>query len=276
MQLTNNIKKTFLSFAQQYFKNVHPTLTWNADVRLTKIFIADKNVSAPAIIEKMPSIILARGPVTYAQTSIDQAQYIDNVALPQAKQRTDLVRASITYNCTSQNGIEAEEIANTLYLNLVGFKDQFRSNGIHQIMGISMGEEQIVRGDVVPRLFMVPVNVIFTVQTTIVTADDLYTAVVYTNDNLTAQVPGSENLNTTANMFGYVASGNTLTFSYPPGSGSSLKVNYTGKYSLTDYTNVTPAGICDGVNIIFTLPEDIYTPYTTYSGLLIYASGFTN
>ena len=71
MQLTNNIKKIFLSFAQQYFRDVHPTLTWNPDPRLTKIFIADKYVTAPAIIEKMPAIILSRGPVTYVQSSIE-------------------------------------------------------------------------------------------------------------------------------------------------------------------------------------------------------------
>ena len=279
MQLTNNVKKIFLAFAQKYFRDVDSIYTWNPDPRVTKIFIADKYVTSPAIAEKMPSIILSRGACTYIQSSIDQMQAQSFPYAEAAKQRTDLVRGTITYNCTAQNGIAAEEIANTLYLNLVGFKDAFRQQGIHQILGISMGEEQIVRGDVVPRLFLVPVTVIFTVQTTIITSDDFYNCIIYLDGTLQAQMPDQYNFNVAPEMYGYTISGLTIFFDYPPPSGLGILVDYTGKYSLTNYTDVTPAGIVDGTNYIFTLPEDVYTPYTILSGITVYAniaSGISN
>jgi hypothetical protein len=274
MKLTNEIKRTFLSFAQLYFRDVHPTLTWNVDPRRTKIFIADKNVNAPASYEKSPSIILSRGTIGYAQTSIDQMQWQDKVIYESVKKRTDLVRGSITYNCISSVGVEAEEIANCLFTQVVGFKDQFRKNGIHQIMGISMGEEQIIRGDAEPRAFLVPVNIQFTAQVGVMTIEDMYYINVYTDDDYLGQIPedGDDKY-----MFGYVVIDNELHFNYAPSIGTEIKVDYTGMYTLNRYSQyIVPSGLIDGSNTIFPLGENIYTPYYTYSGILIYASGVIN
>lgn len=279
MHLTNNIKKIFLSFAQGYFAQAFSPFLWNVDPKRTKIFIGDRNIAAPAVIEKLPSIILSRGTMSYAQTSIDQRQFVDTASGPfSAKQRTDLVRGSITFNCSSSNAIEAEEIANIIFLNIVGFKDEFRERGIHQILGTSIGEEQVVRGDVVPRLVVVPVTVLFTAQASIITTDDLYSVQVFFDTYLEPkpQIRNEDNFYYEDDIYGYVASGNTLTFSRPPASGTVIKVNYKGRYTLTSYTNVTPAGIIDGSNDRYLLPEAIYTPYYTYSGLTIHASGLTN
>jgi len=276
--LTNNIKKIFLSFAQGYFSTSFSPFVWNVDPKKTKIFIADRNASAPEVIEKMPSIVLSRGQMAYAQTSIDQMQFVDTAVGPsRAKQRTDLVRGSITFNCCSQNGIEAERIANVLFGTIVGFKDEFRERGIHQILGISMGEEIVARGDVVPRLVIVPVNVVFTVQTSIISTDDsLYTADVFFSDWLDPKPQMDGDFEEDKTIYGYIVSGNTFIFNRPPASGTTIKVNYKGRYTLTNYTNITPAGIIDGENNAFTVAEAIYTPYYTYSGIIIYASGFTN
>lgn len=272
MLLTNELKRVFLSFAQQYFETEHPKLIWNVDSRLTKIFIGDKNIAAPAVIEKMPSIILARGSMSFIQSSIDQLQYQNSVlGPPTTKQRTDLVRGTVTYNCASQNGVEAEEMANILFLNIVGFKDQFRSNGINQILGITIGEEQIARGDVVPRLAVVPVTVMFTAQSTILTTTDLYTINVYSSGDYRAQMPnGADDWNVSPQMLGYTIQGTELTFTEPPASGQTLTADFTGKYTLTNYVDVVPAGIVDGSNPIFILPEEVYSPYIILSGITIY------
>ena len=58
----------------------------------------------------------------------------------------------------------------------------------------------------------------------------------------------------------------------------ALTADFTGRYTFTQYTDVVPAGIVDGQNYTFTLPEDVFTPYTTLSGITFYvtASGFNN
>lgn len=276
MQLTNNIKRIFLSFAQQYYRDVHPTLTWNVDPRLTKIFIGDKFIAAPAVYEKMPSILLSRGSAAYANTSIDLMQSMGSPVYTETKKRTDLIRGSVTFNCLSQNGVEAEDMANTIFQQIVGFKDQFRARGIHQILGVSISEEQPVRGDVVPRLALVAVTVMYTAQVGIMTIEDLYSIQVFTDSQylgqLSSQRPGARDWY----MYGYTIDGNKLLFNYAPAVGTNVLTNFTGAITLTPYTNYTPSGLIDGTNTEFTLPEAPYTAYTTLSGILIYVSGLEN
>jgi hypothetical protein len=267
------IKKVFLSFVQQYYATEDSRLVWNVDKRLTKIFIGDKFIAAPEVVEKMPSIILSRGTMTWAQTSIDQMQNTDLYSATEGmdpnKKRTDLVRASITFQCISQNGIEAESIANNLFLNFVGYKDQLRRNGIHQIMGVSMGEETLIRSDAAPRLVSVPVNIVFTTQVSLATTLDLYTIKVLIDGDFTPYAEEGPYGRVYREWFSYEISGSHMMFSYPPPSGSAIKVDYTGKYTLTQYTDVTPAGIVNGINTHFILPEDVYTTYVIVSGFII-------
>ena len=266
------VKKVFLSFAQQYFKTEHPTLIWNVDPRQTKIFIGDKYSLNPAIVERMPSIILSRGTMIWAQTSINQLQEQDSpFGNETTKKRTDLVRCNVTIQCTSKNGIEAESIANLLFINLVGYKDQLRSHGIHQILGVSMGEEVPVRGDVEPRLMAVPINISFTVQSTVVTSTDDYDIRVTTN---LADTPQIEEGIVNKNWYSYLVSGNNLVFSEPPPVGASLKATYKGKYTLDQYTNVVPSGTCDGINVLYSLTEEPYCIYETLYHISI--SGLNN
>ena len=274
MNLPVDIKKVFLSFVQEWFQTQHSTLPWDPDIRRTKIFIGDKFVADSVTVERTPSIILTRGDMSWAQSSIDQMQNVDYpfspTGEPANKKRTDLIKASITFQCVSQNGIEAETLANILFLNIVGYKDQFRSNGIHQIIGTSMGEEVLLRGDVVPRLIAVPVHILFTVQASLATTLDLYTIEVLIDGDFT---PYAEDTVLNAegsvynNWLAYEVSGLSLIFSLAPPAGSQLAVTYTGKYTLQQYVNVTPAGIADGNNKIFTLGEDVYTPYYIFSGI---------
>lgn len=273
VNLPVSIKRVFLSFLQEWYSTQDTKLVWNVDRRLTKIFIGDKFIASPEIVEKMPSIILSRGQLVWAQTSIDQMKTVDlpmSVAgMDPNKERTDLVRASITLQCISQNGIEAETMANTLFLNLVGYKDQFRRNGIHQIMGVSMGEETPLRSDVSPRLIAVPVNVVFTVQASIATTLDLFTIGVLMDTSFVPYAEGGPFGHVYHDWFSYEISGNQMQFSYPPFSGSVLSASFTGRYTLNTYTNVTPAGLIDGINKTFTLPEAVYTEYAILSGVVI-------
>jgi len=219
--------------------------------------------------------------MSWAFTSIDQLKTTDlmmSVLDPSSPngwmdpnvKRTDLMRCSVTLTCLSTNGIESETLANTIIQNLVGYKQQLRHNGIHQILGISMGEEQPVRGDVAPRLSAVPVNVVFTVQSNIATTLDLYTITVLMDGDFVPYTEGGPYGNVHQSFFSYEISGNVMSFNEPPPAGATLSVSFTGRYTLNRYVNVTPSGLVDGINYMFYLPEAVYTTYAILSGIVVY------
>lgn len=261
MNLPIDIKKVFLSFLQSYFTSEIVGFEWDVDPRKTKIFIGDRNIVSPPIIERMPAIIVTRGALAWIQSSIDQRLSTDSIAGAGNKVRTDLAQGNITFQCLSQNGIEAESLASIIFTRVVAFKDQFRSNGIHQILNMTLGEEQVIRGDVVPRLISVPVSVRFTVQASLATTRDMYISKLTLGGNVVPSFVSDTPGQPTVDWFSYVPSGNAIVFTTPPASGLGLSLNYTGAFSLSNYTNVIPNGSVNGVNKIFTLPEAIYSPY---------------
>jgi hypothetical protein len=280
LNLPIRVKKIFLSFLQNYYATQDARLIWNVDQRLTKIFIGDKYIAAPEVVERVPSIIVSRGQMAWAYTSIDQRETVDlPMSVPDRNsatgymdpnvKRTDLVRCNITLMCLSTNGIEAETIANTVFQNLVGYKDQLKHNGIHQILGVSMDTEQLVRGDMGSRLVSVPINVLFTVQSTIATTLDLHTITVLMNGDFVPYAEAGPYGNVYRSHFSYQVSGLTMFFNEPPPSGVQLSVSFTGRYTLNRYVNVTPAGLIDGLNYIYYLPEAVYTSFAILSGIVV-------
>lgn len=280
LNLPVRIKHIFLTFLQQWYATQDPSFKWDIDPKKTGIFIGDKYISAPEIVEKVPSIIVSRGQMAWAFTSIDQLETTDlymsvvdhnnptGYMDPNVK-RTDLMRCSLTFMCLSTNGIEAETLANTLIQNLVGYKYQLRHNGIHQILGISMDVEQLIRSDAGVRLVSVPVNVVFTVQETIATTLDLYTITVLMDSNFIPYAEEGPYGNVYRSFFSYMISGNIMFFDEPPPVGSTLSVSFLGRYTMTYYTNITPSGLIDGINTVFYLPEAVYTAFAILSGIVV-------
>jgi hypothetical protein len=264
LSLSLNIKRTFLSFAQQYFRDVPTRYKWDPDPRLTKIFIGDKFSSKSATLEKYPSIILASNTKRWGRTSIDQrAKYpglgVDNIT----KVRSDLVVGSITYQCLSSNPIEAELIADLLFENLVGYKDQFRSNDIHQLLDIQQGDSQQLRADTVGRLYAVPVTVYYAKQASITTAPVDYDLRVYTytgnfSESSLQSIVGVEYLEALT----YAVSGLEIVFNFPPASGLQLSARYVDAITLQEIDEVI--GATDGVQVIYSLAN---IPYCLYANL---------
>jgi hypothetical protein len=252
MSFSVNIKKVFLSFAQKYYKD-DPVLTWTADSRTTKIFIVDKYAIDPSVVEKMPAIVLNLGSRGFAQTSIDQRLTLD--LSKGIKGRTDLLQCSITYHIISKNGVEAESIADGLLLRIMGFKDEFRKRGIHQILRSSIGEEQVIRGDASIRMSMVPVYVQFTVQAGAKFAEEIYSLSVF--ENTAQQYEGLDF---------YVVSGQDIVFFTPPTSGLSLYATYTGRFTLAEHVLEPLTGVVDGINKIFETTEEVFTTQPLISG----------
>jgi hypothetical protein len=253
MSVSVDVKRVFLSFIQQYYAE-HPTLTWNVDPRLTKIFIADKYAVDPSVVEKLPSIILNLGTRGFARTSIGQV--IDQELTRDYQKRTDILRGNIVFQCTSKNGIEAETMADGLLLRIMAFKTEFTKHGIHQILETSVGEEQVIRGDASIRTSMVPVYVQYTVQTGATYAEALY--------DFTLTARGIENYE----RIDFLVSGQNVSFYEAPPVGSSFMASYTGRFTLNTKTE-SLTGAIDGTNKYFTITEEPYSDHPVLPGYAI-------
>ncbi len=261
MSLSLNIKRTFLSFAQQLFRDVPSRYTWNVDPRLTKIYIGDKFSAISGTNEKYPAIIVAARPKHWARTSIDQRLKFQGFGVDNlSKVRTDLVVGAISYQCISPNGVEAELVADVLFDNLVAYKDRFRSNDIHQLLDIQMDEEQPIRIDNVGRAFMVSVTVYYATQSTVSTVAASYELRVYTDDF------GSSYLQTIIGQTSsddyyltYSVSGMDVIFTNPLLSGLTVYAKYLDGITLED--KIETLGTGNGLRTVYSLTGYPYEFY---------------
>lgn len=254
MSISINVKRIFLSFAQEYYK-LHKKLVWNVDPRLTKIFIADKYAIDPEIVESMPAIILSIGSRSWMMSSIGQR--LETSLATNVQTRTDVSRGLITYNCLSKNGIEAEEIADNLFNRLTAYREEFKKHGLYQILGITIGEEQVIRGSVSIRLSLVPVHVQYAVQPIIKFEEDLTSIFLYDNT-------GKEYYES---LDYAVVSGQYVEFYAAPSGISNLYADYLGKITLTKYVKQSLTGPINGINRIFDTAEDMYSDHVTVTGI---------
>ncbi len=136
------------------------------------------------VAAKKPCIILSRNGINwsfivrgqYGKNSVLINKYgIQNLAANSPNSGvfsneifTDLLRVSITYNIISKNGIQAENIADMLNTAIIGYKTKLKEAGIHQINGLSIGAEQLIKASSEPELFLIPLSLDCFIQHTVI------------------------------------------------------------------------------------------------------------
>jgi hypothetical protein len=230
------------------------------DPRLTQIYIGDKFSAISGTNEKYPAIILASRPKRWGRVAIDQRFKYPGFGVDNAsKVRSDIVVGSVTYQCLSPNGVEAELIADALFNNLVAYKDKFRNNYIHQLLDIQMEEEQPIRVDNVGRVFAVPVTVYYAAQATVSTVAASYDLRVYTDGFGTSYLQTILGVADPGDYLTYSVSGLTITFTDPLMSGLTVYAKYLDGITLADKTETLGTG--NGTQKVFYLTSYPYELY---------------
>ena len=254
------IKRTFLSFAQNLFAE-QERYTWNADPAKTKILIVDKYAIDLKVLEKRRSIVLSRGAFGWTYKSIGQLSGMSMIKQNQ-KTYTDLLRGSITFNCLAREGIVAENLAHILFAGLSGYKDQFRKNGIHQLMNINVGEEAILKSDSSIELTAIPVYVQFETQKQISTGFDFYSFYLKDVDDY-KYYQGSD--------FEITSEG-IIRFFLAPVTGTIITAYYIDTITL-DTVEELLIGTINSSNTDFTVSKGIYGEYPYWSGVSLTTTG---
>lgn len=239
-----DVKKIFISFAQKYFEN-HLRFTWTEDLRTTKLLVADKNAIELEVLEAKPGIILSRGPNRWAMVAGQKGigdtnkewmfpNGVETLEGPltevgvSRKEYKDLLEGTVTFNCISRNGLQAEEIANELFMALTVFKDEIKLHGIHMIHGISMGEESIIRSNASTELTVVPVTLQYTAQRTLTSSMRTYDMEV-TYDGETVYEGIHYRVSPAASGVNY----DTIVFRHIPPDGTEITATYADLITLS-------------------------------------------
>lgn len=166
---------------------------------------------------------------------------------------TDLIQGSITYNVLSKQGIQAESIANDLYVALTGYKEDLRSKGII-IQNVSFGEETLLKHTSEIEVSAIAINVSFTKQVTIVRGQK--------QNNCRVYVDGTEYKE--GIHFRVEPGGTTIEFFTAPAVGTTPTITYVHAVTLATHEDQTLVGTVDGSNTTFTVPDSgiIYGYYT--------------
>jgi hypothetical protein len=276
---TNNIslaiKYIFLNFAQAYFGEQHNRFTWNIDPRISNIIIADKFAIDLGVAVQRPSIILSRGAAAWTYAVRGQQGWINphrtgNVkfgaltpALNDDRIRgiefTDLYSGSITYNCVAKQGVEAEDIANKLFVALTVHKRDFATVGIYKFTSMSISEERLIRHGGT-ELFGVAINVSFLMQKSLGQSESLYNCRVW--------VCGDEYFE--GLDFDVINNGTQIEFYEAPEDGCAILVTYVDAITLELRTEVN-VGTGNGETKIFTLPNggSVYGYYRILEGIIV-------
>lgn len=279
------IKHTFLSFAQGYF-SLDSKFTWTLNPQTTKIIIADKFAVDLGVIDKKPAIILSRGTYGWTDTvrgqdgqnSVLSNKRVDTLAPAPSGDRwldfvfTDFIRGSVTYNVLSKSGIEAEEIANRLFAALSGYKRELRKYGIHKSMGLTMGDERIVRTTSEIEAMGITVSLGFLAQRTIEKAgklNNIEAVIVVPKETTTGTVPVEIDLYENID-YRITNNGTTVEFTNPPADETiSINVSFVNAVNL-EVVNSTLVGELDGENTIYIIPSGaVYGYYVLNESIIV-------
>lgn len=122
-----HFSRVFCRFLQLLFKTFEKgAYHWDPDDKNSDILITDQAPITPENVEKRPAIVVQRGPAAFGNVAFDQfagpllhkdvrtgqTTFTPNLDPTSGSHRhTDLISATMTYNCLSKEGLEAQRIA---------------------------------------------------------------------------------------------------------------------------------------------------------------------
>ncbi len=136
--------RLFVRFLQTLFATWNKgNYRWDVDPALTEITITDQATIGRQVVEQRPAIIVARGPASYGNIAIDQFAgprlssregFVPNLdGATGARRHTDLVSTSVSFNCLSSEGVEAQRLAHIAAMMTRRCKRSLMKAGLHRV-----------------------------------------------------------------------------------------------------------------------------------------------
>lgn len=177
--LTDEVKNRILEFLRFLFSR-SDQYTWVDDEIQSKIAISDI-FPQKEDIGKKPAVVVRRGNLILTNRSVGHFQgwtFSKNFG----SRFMDLLQSQVVIECYSREGLEAEKIANFIFMGLLFFRKRLREVGrVHDILAGAVGSEVPQRVSSEITLSMVPVEMSFSFSenwTTEQVGEDLFNSLV--------------------------------------------------------------------------------------------------
>jgi hypothetical protein len=153
-------------FLRELFKE-HPTLTYSDDIRASKLRITDIYSLRVEDPEKFPVLAVRRLRHTWTKRIIGRLKELSWKT--GSHTQMDFISGGAVVQCISALGLEAEQLAQTVFNSIIMFKKDFAGNGIMLIETAEMGEEQpiVVTSEIETVMVPVTVGYLYPVEWTI-------------------------------------------------------------------------------------------------------------
>jgi hypothetical protein len=176
--------RIFVRFLQVLFQTFEKgAYRWDLDERSSDIIISDQATIKKEVVEKRPAILVSRGPLSLTNIAMDQFAGPIRQKDPQTgrmvfktnfdresgnRRHTDLSSCTMTYNCLSKEGLEAQRIAWICGYFTRALKRTLMKAGMHRVgEEVQFGSESAPGSIVQPdsnEIVMVSVSVPFYFQ----------------------------------------------------------------------------------------------------------------
>lgn len=174
--ITDISRDPFILFLKAYFSE-HPKYVWSEDPENRTILIADAYALSIEDIEKLPAIIVMRGPLSIETPAMTQGaiewDFTNNF---EDKHIVKLLRGSLRVHHVSHDGLISEELANEVIYISEAFKDLLRKIGYYDIRAVNISQEQPleIAGTTIDKASItVDFSISFMVQIDVVVPDEL-------------------------------------------------------------------------------------------------------
>lgn len=157
------MENSILAFLQAIFSAFpegHNPRTYHYDDRadVTEIDIEGQGTDNLKNVDFKPKITVARGPVSWANTHVNNFVGSRNVSVDR-RTYAAIDRGTVGVSCFSQNDLEADHIAHICYSSIRGFGPVLQRLGYLSIKAAQIGQRGMIKSDAKPVLFVTPVLV---------------------------------------------------------------------------------------------------------------------
>lgn len=175
--------RAWLVWLQGLFKN-RPLgrYRWSPNSAETEIVITDQNPDEVDRTNKRPIISTARGPATWASTSMSQTELVSYAS--EDRRVIDMFSCSMTISVVAREGLEAQAIAYTIFRMIPVFRDGIARLGRMHAIGnqVTVSPEtpkgQLVPGSSTSEWKMVQLTIPFYVQEVISVSEEDFHSMV--------------------------------------------------------------------------------------------------
>jgi hypothetical protein len=137
-------------FLQGLFKQFPSgSYKWSDDINSTEIVITDQTPLPLDTIEHRPAVVTIRGAAQFANMTLDQLRSVDRKT--GTRVHTDLIPCTMTLNCLSKQGLEAQRIGWIVMRHIRTFKRLLQRHFIHKV-----GDEVSIGPETPPGVLVTP------------------------------------------------------------------------------------------------------------------------